>query len=525
MTPQDLIAAFEVLGEAPEGVQRLRELVLQLAVRGKLVPQDPGEAGAAEVVRAVAAERSSLVAAKLVPKPRKLDRPALDAPFEVPIGWSHALLDDVAVYIQRGKSPKYDDDSPIRVVSQKCVQWSGFDLSRARGIRPDTLGKYKPERFLRKGDLLWNSTGTGTVGRINLFPGVDPSERVVADSHVTVVRLGAAVDPAFICLWLSSPLIQGAIDEMTSGTTKQQELNTSTVRVQWVPIPPLAEQHRIVARVDELMGLLDRLEAAREARDGTRTALRDAALAALRDADDAEAVTDAWARIAEHMDDLFTDPADVAPLRQAILQLAVRGRLVPSNIEHVPLRGLLREKLSNGRSVPTGTGYPVLRLTALRGSVVNTVHRKSGAWTHEQGSRYRIEQGDLLVVRGNGSKELVARGAMVIETEEVAFPDTAIRLRPDLERVSQRYLFYAWEAPSTRTVLEERAKTTAGIWKVSQADLYSVVLPVPALPEQHRIVAKVDALMALCDDLEARLTAARDAQAAFAAAAVHHLDA
>ena len=100
--------------------------------------------------------------------------------------------------------------------------------------------------------------------------------------------------------------------------------------------PPLPEQHRIVAKVDALMALLDRLEAAKAERETTRAALRDSALAALRDAPDTEAVEAAWTRIAERMDDLFADPADVVPLRQTILQLAVRGKLVPQDPNDEP---------------------------------------------------------------------------------------------------------------------------------------------------------------------------------------------
>ena len=113
---------------------------------------------------------------------------------------------------------------------------------------------------------------------------------------------------------------------------------SSTTASQFLPLP---EQHRIVAKVDALMALLDRLEAARRERETARAALRDSALAALRDAPDAEAVEAAWTRIAERMDDLFTDPADVVPLRQTILQLAVRGKLVPQNPNDEPACVLL----------------------------------------------------------------------------------------------------------------------------------------------------------------------------------------
>ena len=162
---------------------------------------------------------------------------------------------------------------------------------------------------------------------------------------------------------------------------------------------------------------------------------------------------------------------------------------------------------SNGRSVTDGEGYPVLRLTALHGPVVDTTQQKLGSWTTEAGKRFRIEAGDLLVVRGNGSKALIARGCMVEHTEEVAFPDTMIRVRPNLELISQRYLFYAWESRPARTQLERVAKLTSGVWKVSQDDLSQVVIPVPTLAEQLEVVAILDRLDALVNDLSIGLPA------------------
>jgi len=176
-------------------------------------------------------------------------------------------------------------------------------------------------------------------------------------------------------------------------------------------------------------------------------------------------------------------------------------------VRWVPMGDLLREPLTNGRSVPDGTGYPVLRLTALRGPVVDTSHRKPGAWGQEAGSRFRIEAGDLLIVRGNGSKDLIARACMVEDSEEVAFPDTMIRVRPDLEQVSQRYLFHIWESRAARSRIERLAKRTSGVWKISQDDIARVELPIPPLEEQARIVAILDAFDTLVNDLSVGLPA------------------
>jgi type I restriction enzyme S subunit len=511
-----------VLADAPDGVKRLRELVLSLAVRGQLVAQDPEDQPADVLLERIAQEKARLVKEKKIRKPKKLPPLVRESlPFALPTGWVWSRVEHFVQEVTDGvhKTPVYVD-SGVPFLSIKDISSGFMDFRNTRFISDEAHWEMTRRCRPQRGDILF--CRIGTLGRALV---VDTDREFSIFVSLGLLKMTGHLDARYIQHVLNSPESYSQYDRIKAGGSHTNKLNLGAMRGAVMPIAPLAEQRRIVARVDELMGLLDRLEAARTHRDDVRTKARDAALADLRDAPDTEAVEAAWGRIARQMDDLFTTPDDVAPLRQAILQLAVRGRLVPATCMEVGLSDLLRERLSNGRSVPTGQGYPVLRLTALRGQSVDSQHSKNGAWSAEDGRRFRIEAGDLLVVRGNGSKDLVARGCMVLETEEVAFPDTAIRLRPDLNRVSQKYLFYAWEAPSSRAFLEEKAKTTAGIWKVSQADLYDVTLPVPDLAAQERIVAKVDALMAICDRLESRLTTAVELHAQFAAAAVHHLDA
>lgn len=158
-----------------------------------------------------------------------------------------------------------------------------------------------------------------------------------------------------------------------------------------------------------------------------------------------------------------------------------------------PVRSLgeiVRQPLTNGRSVPTRVGgFPVLRLTALKAEGVDLQERKGGAWSREEASRFLVAEGDFLVARGSGSLDLVGRGSLVRRMpDEVAFPDTAIRIRPRVEQISPEYLSLLWNSPMVRIQVESMARTTAGIYKVNQSHLYSVRLPVPTLGEQRRIV-------------------------------------
>ena len=239
MRAETFFENFGHLADAPNGVAKLRELILQMAVRGLLLPQDENDEPASKLLERIKAERLRLVksgqAAKLGKSSPVNDT---DQVFRLPKTWGWARLEEVCSYIQRGKGPRYVDKSDVPVVSQKCIQWSGFTMEPARFIDPQTLEKYTEERYLRTGDLLWNSTGTGTVGRINVYEHEkNPYEVVVVDSHVTIVR-PIFLDSYFVYCWIASPYVQEEIDVMASGSTKQVELNKATVQEHVVPVPP-----------------------------------------------------------------------------------------------------------------------------------------------------------------------------------------------------------------------------------------------------------------------------------------------
>jgi type I restriction enzyme, S subunit len=264
MNPQTFLANFGHIANAPGGIKRLRDSILHLAVSGRLVPRFDVDGSAEEDVN----EAETLKVAyreKLDLRPMVADRPLSESErfYPIPAHWMWVRLGNVACYIQRGKSPKYDTKGRTLVVSQKCIQWSGFDLSLARTISDESVEAYGKERFLVVGDILWNSTGTGTAGRLVEYPG--SKEQVVADSHVTVVRFTNFL-PAFVRCFLGSPIIQqrmepGVERTLVTGTTNQVELSNAQVLELPVPCAPVREQKRIVKKVDELMSLCDRLDA------------------------------------------------------------------------------------------------------------------------------------------------------------------------------------------------------------------------------------------------------------------------
>ena len=260
---------------------RLRKSVLQMAIEGKLVSQNPADEPASALLERIREQRRELIRQKKMKAPKggesvifrgsdgrryekRIDAKGRESepvciedeiPFEIPEGWGWARLESVTTYIQRGKSPRYSTVKKHPVVAQKCNQWSGFSLEKAKFIDPETVCKYGSERILRDGDLLWNSTGLGTLGRMAIY---DSSENeygwAVADSHVTVIRTREDwLNYRFAFAYFAGPSVQSVIEDRASGSTKQKELAQETVKNYLIPIPPLAEQCRIVTQLEAVL--------------------------------------------------------------------------------------------------------------------------------------------------------------------------------------------------------------------------------------------------------------------------------
>ncbi|OYV36854.1 MAG: hypothetical protein B7Z80_14440 [Rhodospirillales bacterium 20-64-7] len=338
MNAESLLAHYGRVADAPDAIPRLRRFILDLAVRGKIVPQDPQDEPASELMKRIAKEKTRLLKSGEIGKDKPLRPVDEDAEFGIPHTWQWTRLGTVTSYIQRGKSPKYAVSDGTLVVSQRCIQWHGLDLTVAKQVTLASLEDYEDIRFLRSGDLLWNSTGTGTIGRIIQL--IDPAEKLVCDSHVTVVRCMEIV-PEYVRIWLRSDYVYALIESRASGSTNQVELTAQMAINQVIPLPPLPEQHRIVAKVDELMALCDRLEAARAEREAARDRLAASTLARLNTPDPETFQADATFAL-NTLKPLTTRPDQIKQLRQTILNLAVRGKLVPQDPKDEPAAALLK---------------------------------------------------------------------------------------------------------------------------------------------------------------------------------------
>ncbi|MGH6732565.1 restriction endonuclease subunit S [Bacteroides hominis] len=255
--------------------EQFKKSVLQEAIQGKLVPQIAEEGTAQELLEQIKLEKQKLVKEGELKKSSLSDSiiykgddnkyyeqtasetTCIDGeiPFDIPSTWMWVRLDEVCVYIQRGKSPKYSLVKQYPVIAQKCNQWSGFSIEKAQFIEPSTITSYGQERILQDNDLMWNSTGLGTVGRMAIYKEVlNPYILAVTDSHVTVIRpMKQFVRSEYLYFYFASNTVQSVIEDKSDGSTKQKELSTTTVKNYLVPLPPTMEQDRIIAQVNLLL--------------------------------------------------------------------------------------------------------------------------------------------------------------------------------------------------------------------------------------------------------------------------------
>ena len=240
--------------------KKLRAALLQAAMQGEL--NERTDENARDLLTAIQAEKAALQKAGKLKKGKPLAAiNEAEIPFAIPENWVWVRLGDLCQYAQRGKSPQYSDIQQYPVISQKCVQWTGFDIIPAKFIDPKSISSYSDERILRNDDLLWNSTGTGTVGRIVKYhTDFNPYSLAVADSHVTILRLFSCINVGYIEAFIKSPEIQSNIEDLCTGSTKQKELSLGTITNLPIPLPPLTEQQQIVAKLEALLAEIDTLE-------------------------------------------------------------------------------------------------------------------------------------------------------------------------------------------------------------------------------------------------------------------------
>ena len=435
-------------------------------------------------------------------------------PFEIPESWEWVRLVDVCEYIQRGKSPKYSPIKKYPVVAQKCNQWRGFSIEKAQFIEPDSLASYGPERILQDNDLMWNSTGLGTLGRMTIYKvEANPYGLAVADSHVTVIRpFKQFVLPEYLYFYFANPTVQKVIEDQADGTTKQKELATATIKAYLTPIPPLEEQHRILAKLSEVLPIVQNYGE-----------IYDESVA---------------------MQDAFTNR-----LKKSILHQAVQGKLVPQDPADEPAEILLErirsEKqrlIREGKIKKEKHESVIFRRDNSHYEIVDGVERcideelpfeipKNWCWTRfgtalinrdaeriplSVDERSRLEkrydyygasgvidkvdrflfEKPLLLIGEDGANLLLRSKPIAFIATGQYWVNNHAHVLDSVEGLSLDYVALYINAINLAPYVTGTAQP-----KMNQEKMNFILIPIPPTNEQHLIVAKVQELCSICDQL------------------------
>lgn len=535
------------------GVKKLRELILELAVRGKLVPQDPNDEPASELLKRIQAEKAKLIAEGKVKNEKPL--PAIDddeKPCELPNGWEWVRISDVA-FSQAGFAFKSNSFNELG---------NGLPLIRIRDVGQEFTGTYydgdfREEFLVKSGDYLISMDGEFRVAKWKL------KDALLNQRVSRLIFFGKETSQDFVCHFLQNRLseLQG-----TKAYTTVDHLSGGQISNSVIGLPPPAEQHRIVAKVDELMVLCDHLEQQHSNAQEAHETLVSQLLATLTQSQNAAEFNANWQRIYAHFDVLFTTEASIDALKQILLQLAVMGKLAAQDPNDEPASELLKRiqaekakliaegKLKKEKSLaPIGDDEKPFELpkgwewskvldccvfvtdgehaTPQRTNdgkipLVTAKNVRDGYMDYEDTDfvdisvaekcwkRCKPEQSDLLMVSVGAT---LGRLTILGEARDMVIVRSVTLIRPCL--LSPLYLSLAIKSPLVQAAIwgSVRQMAQPGLYLAQSSNL---VIPIAPLAEQHRIVAKVDALMALCDQLKTRIQQAQQQQQAIADALV-----
>ena len=509
----------------------MQRFILDLAVRGKLVEQDPNDEPAAELLKRIVAEKKRLVEAGEIKKSKVNRVKMAKTPIALPNSWQWAALGNLFLYdagIKR--EPKTLSPELWLLELEDIEKDTGRLLARITAAERES--KSTKSEF-QVDDILYGKL------RPYLNKVLVADEPGYSTTEIVALRPYIPLCSEYCALALRRPDFVNYVTQLGQGT-KMPRLRTEDAVIAPFPLPPLAEQRRIVAKVDELMALCGRLEKSRKEREATRDRLVVASLARLNTPDPAVFQNHATFAL-NNLASLTTRPAQIKALRQTILNLAVRGKLVeqdpedelvieqnsgkpefrgfPANWRRLRLEEFLTENTRNGYSRKPDDapdGIPILRISAgttrIDGLVAEEEHKLISSIGPDVRAKYSLRSGDLLACRFNGNKEFVGRMKLFKDYLQIQpiYPDKLIRVRVDTFEALPKFVQIAGESALVRQQVEAFCSTTVGNWGISASNLKKAVFPLPPLAEQHRIVAKVDELMAVCDRLEASLAAGEE---------------
>ncbi|EKO3998268.1 restriction endonuclease subunit S [Vibrio fluvialis] len=522
------------------GAKKLRELILELAVRGKLVPQNPNDEPASVLLERIAAEKAQLVKEKIIRESKSLPVVSRkEQPFVLPKGWVWERLGNIGIGAT-GKTPSTKQpiffEGSIPFIGPGQINQNGEILAPEKFLSCDGLLN-STEAI--EGDILMVCIG-GSIGKAAIA-----RQTVGFNQQINAIR-ALQMPSAYLYTTLSTDsFLQELLKKATGSATPI--INRRKWEELLVPIAPLDEQHRIVAKVDELMALCDQLEQQTEASIEAHQVLVTTLLDTLTNSADADELIKNWARISEHFDTLFTTEESIDQLKQTILQLAVMGKLVPQDPSDEPAAELLKriaeektqlvkeKKIKKQKALPPisedekpfelPSGWEWCRLPDLgelaRGK---SKHRpRNDPKLYENGNIPLVQTGD--VARANGTiltytakynefglaqSQLWPKGTLCITIAaniadtatlgfDACFPDSVVGYTPYEKSIPTTYFDYFIQ--TAKANLEKFAPSTAQK-NINLEILSNVLVPCPATQEFQRIVDKIYEIASICEALK-----------------------
>ncbi|MFS8172944.1 restriction endonuclease subunit S [Vreelandella titanicae] len=503
------------------GIKKLRELILELAVRGKLVEQNPEHETATKHLQNAVAEKNRLAKTVVIKKPKTLKPiPDDEALFELPIGWSFARLSDIG-YITNGNSiskadkeskyAKIDEGRPY--IATKDVGYGFTPLNYDNGIRIPINENFKTAE---RDSVLICSEG-GSAGK---KCGITTRE-ISFGNKLYALKPFVNTASRFILAFYLTPSFQRQFIERMTGIIGGISLSKFETII--LPVPPLEEQHCIVQKVDELMALCDRLEQQTSDQLDAHEALVDTLLDTLTQSENATELAENWAHLGAHFDTLFSTEQSIDNLKKTVLDLAANGKLVAFNAEERALKSILSFGPRNGLSpkeCSSSTGLKVLKLGATTKGKLDLDESKDVDIHEPESSHLWLKSGDILIQRGNAASHVGCNIILVEDYPNFIYPDLMMKIRVK-EEADPSFISIYLSAPKSRKFMWDRMTGTSGTMpKISKKVVEAIPISLPDMATQQATIAKIDELMALCDQLKERLNQASDTRCQLAGAVV-----
>ncbi|HHW9171083.1 TPA: restriction endonuclease subunit S [Salmonella enterica] len=536
------------------GIKKLRELILELAVRGKLVPQDPNDEPASELLKHIAAEKAELVKQGKIKKPKPLPEISEEEkPFELPAGWEWIKISEIGH--DWGQKTPDEDFTYIDVGS----------INKEYGIieEPSILSaKDAPSRarkIVQKGTVIYSTVRPYLLNIAIIESAFSPEP--IASTAFAIIHPYTAMNANFIYYYLRSPVFINYVESCQTGVA-YPAINDKQFFSGIIAVPPSSEQARITKKIKELMSLCDQLEQHSLTSLDAHQQLVETLLTTLTDSQNADELAENWARISEHFDTLFTTEASIDALKQTILQLAVMGKLVPQDPNDEPASELLKriaqekaQLVKDGKikkqkplppisdeekpfELPEGWEWslfedvvdiqsgitkgrnlanrklisiPYLRVANVQRGYLDLSEVKEIDIPEEEKDKYHVIKGDLLITEG-GDWDTVGRTTVWCHDWYIANQNHVFKGRIIGQGIDPYWLETYMNSPYSRDYFASASKQTTNLASINKTQLRGCPVAIPPSSEAEKIMLKLNDFNELCEKLKLQIQSAQQTQ-------------